>query len=45
MRDGEFGGGAIFVTTERIETWSSGEWLVGRERAFQANHHAASLNS
>ncbi len=35
MRDGEFGGGAIFVTTERIETWSSGEWLAERQRAFQ----------
>lgn len=35
MRDGEFGGGAIFVTAERIEAWSSGEWLTERQRVFQ----------
>jgi len=35
MRDGEFGGGAIFVTAERIEAWSSREWLTERQRAFQ----------
>jgi hypothetical protein len=34
MRDGEFGGGAVFVTAERIEAWSSGEWLAERERAI-----------
>ena len=45
MRDGEFGGGAIFVMTDRIENWSSGQWLVERERAFQANRDVASLNS
>ncbi len=35
MRDGEFRGGAVFVTAERIETWSSAEWLNERQRAFQ----------
>jgi len=31
-RDGEFGGGAVFVTAARIEAWSSGEWLAEGER-------------
>ena len=44
MRDGEFGGGAVFVTAERIEALSSGEWLAERERAFQAKGDAATLN-
>lgn len=35
MRDGEFAGGAIFVTAERIDAWSSGEWLAEYQRAFQ----------
>ena len=35
MRDGEFGGGAVFVTAERIEAWSGAEWLAERQRAFQ----------
>ncbi|MGE0535172.1 MAG: hypothetical protein AB7O68_09365 [Pirellulales bacterium] len=30
MRDGEFGGGAVFVTAERIEAWSSDQWLAER---------------
>jgi len=34
-RDGEFGGGAVFVTVERNEAFSSGEWLADRQRAFQ----------
>ena len=44
MRDSEFGGGAIFVTADRIEAWSSGEWLAERERAFLAKRDAATLN-
>jgi hypothetical protein len=44
MRDGEFGGGAVFVTAKRIETWSSGEWLAECERAFQTNRDTANLN-
>ena len=45
MRDGEFGGGAIFVTAERIEAWSSGEWLSERERLFQTGLDAAPSNA
>jgi hypothetical protein len=41
MRDGEFGGGAVFVTAERIEAWSSGEWLTERQRTFQDRVGAA----
>lgn len=35
MRDGEFGGGAVFVTARHIEAWSSREWLAERELLLQ----------
>jgi hypothetical protein len=45
MRDSEFGGGAIFVTAEHIEAWSSGEWRAERERAFQTRIVATPSNA
>jgi hypothetical protein len=45
MRDGEFGGGAAFVTAERIESWSSGEWLAERKRVYQTGPDAAPSNA
>jgi hypothetical protein len=45
MRDGDFGGGAVLVTAERIEAWSSGEWLFERVRAFQAGIVATPSNA
>jgi hypothetical protein len=34
MGDVEIGGGAIIVTAERIEAWSTGEWLAERQRVI-----------
>ena len=45
MRDGEFCGGALFVTAEHIEAWSSGEWLAERERRFQTGLDATPSNA
>lgn len=45
MRDGEFGGGAVFVTANRIEAWSSDEWLAERERLLQTGLDAAPSNA
>jgi hypothetical protein len=35
LRVGAFGGGAVFVTAESIETCCPADWLAERERTFQ----------
>ena len=45
MRDGEFGGGAVFVTADRIESWSSSAWLSERERVLQTGFDATPSNA
>jgi hypothetical protein len=45
MRDGEVGGGAVLVTADRIESWSSSEWLSERERLLQTGFDATPSNA
>jgi hypothetical protein len=45
MRDGEFGGGGVFVTAEHIEAWSSGEWRAARQRLFPTGLDATPPNA